>query len=78
MIDGPTDDTSDVGDLSAADRAAFVRAKSDEAEALDAEAVAATDPAEVTRLTALAGQARAIAEIHGKLLILEGAVAEES
>jgi hypothetical protein len=63
--------------MSAADRAAFVRAKSDEAATLDAEAGRAGDPEEAARLSALAGQARAIAEIHQKLLTLEGAAAEE-
>lgn len=64
-------------DLSAADRAAFVRAKTDEAAALDAEAGRIGDPEEAARLRALAGQAHAIAEIHRKLLTLEGAAAEE-
>ena len=64
-------------DMSAADRAAFVRAKADEAAALDAEAGRTGDPEETARLRALAGQARAIAEIHQKLLTLEGAAAEE-
>ena len=73
-----TRDTPDPTDMSAADRAALVRSKFDEADALEADAAASADLGEAVRFTALAGQARAIAEIHEKLLTLEGAAAEES
>lgn len=78
MIDDTPEDTPDVEDMSAADRTALVRAKFEEAEALDAEAAASADLGESARLSALAGQARTIAEIHEKLLTLEGAAAEET
>ena len=78
MTDDTPEDSSDVNNMAPADRAALVRAKFEEAEALEEEAAASADLGESARLSALAGQARAIAEIHEKLLTLEGAAAEES